>query len=393
MPRLVAGVVGILVVLGVATWLAFGHHFGGNHLSARHKKQSTASMAKWTLIATVNNPTPGYARIDSTTPETTVPSAWAGAPSTLPVIASKSGWVKVRLVARPPSPQTAWISSASVSLSRTPFHLLVDRSLRRLLLFRQGRLVMCAPAGVGVPQDPTPLGHYFVAFLARAPKPAYGPFVIVTSAFADTVTDWEQSGNAMITIEGPLGSAKAIGRTGAAVTAGSVRLLDATLEQLREVPPGTPLDVVNALQISSVHESGMCHIRLLRRVKLRVTWHRARFPEKSLSRPSEPELLRVVVCRRAGRGQARCCRGCGPRGKLRAHEQARRLIGEPFTLPGRDRSGQPTATTSRVSADGPVGTKSRLRIRIVHNTALTKAITAPMIKMSLKPFTKLARAA
>jgi hypothetical protein len=103
---------------------------------------------------------------------------------------------------------------------------------------------MCAPAGVGTEANPTPFGYYFVALLAQPPEATWGPFVMVTSAFADTITDWEQANASVITIEGPLNSAGAIGVTGAAVTTGAVRVPAQALQQLRVVPAGTPLDVV-----------------------------------------------------------------------------------------------------------------------------------------------------
>ena len=189
----------------------------------------------------------------------TVPSTWADAPSSLPVIAALPGWVEVRLVARPPAPGTAWIPSASASITRTPYRIVVDLTLTRLLLFRHSQLKMCVPAGVGAAVTSTPVGHYFVALFAQPPTPEYGSFVIVTSAFADTVTDWQQAGDPVVTIEGPLNSEAAIGRSGARVTTGSVRLLGRDLDRLRVVPSGSPIDVVNALRAAlTPHERKTC---------------------------------------------------------------------------------------------------------------------------------------
>lgn len=265
MLRRVAAGFGAVVVLGVVVGVVQllvgtspGHE---DRTPAHHGQRMAARIVPWTLIATVHIPTPGYASPRSLTPTLTVPPSWAGAPSALPVVASQPGWIKVRVVARPPGQQTAWIRYSSATLARTPFRVVVDISLKRLLLFRRGELVMCAPAGIGTPQDPTPLGHYFVALLARSPRRAYGPFVIVTSAFANTVTDWEQSGDPMITIEGPLDSASAIGTIGARVTTGGIRLLDRDLDRLRDVPPGTALDIVNKVQLAPArHDHRMCQL-------------------------------------------------------------------------------------------------------------------------------------
>jgi hypothetical protein len=61
----------------------------------------------------------------------------------------------------------------------------------------------------------TPIGHFFVASFAPAPSSAWGPFVIVTSAHSNAITDWEESGDAVVAIHGPLGEDAEIGTTGA----------------------------------------------------------------------------------------------------------------------------------------------------------------------------------
>jgi lipoprotein-anchoring transpeptidase ErfK/SrfK len=83
-----------------------------------------------------------------------------------------------------------------------------------------------------------------VALFAQAPSLAYGAFVIVTSAHSNAISDWEESGDAITAIHGSLGSDAAIGTTGARVSHGCVRLHDGDLTQLRNVPAGTPIDIV-----------------------------------------------------------------------------------------------------------------------------------------------------
>jgi lipoprotein-anchoring transpeptidase ErfK/SrfK len=68
---------------------------------------------------------------------------------------------------------------------------------------------------------------------------------MVTSAHSDSITDWEESGDAMIAIHGPLGAQAAIGTTGAAVSHGCIRLQLTDLSQLRVVPVGSPVDIVD----------------------------------------------------------------------------------------------------------------------------------------------------
>jgi lipoprotein-anchoring transpeptidase ErfK/SrfK len=143
-----------------------------------------------------------------------------------------------------PNGSTAWISERHVQLTRSSYRIVIDLSSRHLLLYRNGIVVLDAPAGVGTVADPTPVGHFFVASFAAAPSSAWGPFVIVTSAHSDAITDWEQSGDAVVAIHGPLGEDAEIGTTGAQISHGCVRLHDPALAQLRGVPDGSPIDVV-----------------------------------------------------------------------------------------------------------------------------------------------------
>jgi hypothetical protein len=100
------------------------------------------------------------------------------------------------------------------------------------------------PAGIGAPDDPTPTGFYFMPMQYPSPGPGYGPFVLVTSDHSDTITDWENSGDAVIGIHGPLGEDDAIGTTGARISHGCIRLHDTALRKLSRVPAGTPVDII-----------------------------------------------------------------------------------------------------------------------------------------------------
>lgn len=172
----------------------------------------------------------------------TIPATWYGAPSALPVIGQQPGWLQVRLQTRPDG-STAWVRSMDMTVAATPYRIDIDLSRKRLELLRQGKVILDAPAGIGTAQDPTPSGDYFVAFFEQAPNPGYGPFVLVTSAHSNAITDWAQSGDALVGIHGPLGDDGSIGTEGAALSHGCVRLHDNDLEQLRQVPAGTPIDI------------------------------------------------------------------------------------------------------------------------------------------------------
>jgi lipoprotein-anchoring transpeptidase ErfK/SrfK len=176
----------------------------------------------------------------------TVPATWYGRPSVLPVIAARPGWVEVRLAQRP-NGSTTWLSSSAVKLSSTPYRIVIDVTTMRLSLFDRGQQVLSAPAGIGTAGDPTPTGQFFVAFDEPPPQPnlGYGPFIMVTSAHSPNISNWEDSGDAVIGIHGPVGADSFIGASGARISHGCIRLHEQALRQLASVPAGTPIDVVS----------------------------------------------------------------------------------------------------------------------------------------------------
>ncbi|HEY1989181.1 MAG TPA: L,D-transpeptidase [Acidimicrobiales bacterium] len=208
---------------------------------------SPINVAPSSLIATLKGPTPAYSDPTTSTVLGTISASWSGAALALPVIAEQGQRAEVRLLQRPNN-GTAWIARASVTLTYSSYHLYVDLSTNQLLLYNASKLVLRAPAGLGAAPTPTPVGNYFVVLFAKSPSPAYGPFVMVTSAIADTVTDWEQDGNPMVAVTGPLDTEAAIARGGGRVSQASIRLLTDDLSHLRNVPAGTPVDVVATLK-------------------------------------------------------------------------------------------------------------------------------------------------
>jgi len=198
-----------------------------------------------TLVATTNGSIPGYAAPDAPAPSMTVPGTWYGYPSVLPVITTEPGWLYVRLAQRP-NGSTIWVRQSDVTLSSTPYSMVVDLTTMHLYVFDSGTQVFDFPAGVGAPNDPTPTGHYFMPMQYPSPGPGYGPFVLVTSDHSDSITDWENSGDAIIGIHGPIDpyDDSLIGTTGAAISHGCIRLHDADLAQLSVIPAGTPIDVI-----------------------------------------------------------------------------------------------------------------------------------------------------
>ena len=206
-----------------------------------------------TVVPTAQDPSSLVATLTETAPDSatpggpqsgTVPATWYGAASALPVLAQDGGYLEVRLAQRP-NGSTAWIAASAATLSSTPYKIVIDLATERLDLYKAGELVMSAPAGIGTRQDPTPTGNFFVALFASPPSAAWGPFIMVTSGHSNAISDYEESGDAIVAIHGPLGADAAIGATGARVSHGCVRLHDVDLAQLRGVPVGSPVQIIN----------------------------------------------------------------------------------------------------------------------------------------------------
>jgi lipoprotein-anchoring transpeptidase ErfK/SrfK len=211
--------------------------------SGKAPETTRAPIVKWTIVAKLLRPAPKYASATATQAHGTIPLTWRGGASVLPVLRSTPTRLLVR-VAQRPNGQEAWIRSRDATLSRTPYEIVIHLSSTHLVLFKHGQRILSTPIGVGTPTHPTPKGAFFVALFAAPPSSAYGPFVIVTSAHSNTITDWDHSGDASIGIHGPLGQDAAIGTTGARISHGCIRLHVPALRQLRPVPAGSPVYIV-----------------------------------------------------------------------------------------------------------------------------------------------------
>ena len=93
----------------------------------------------------------------------------------LPVLATEPGWLEVRLAQRP-NESTTWIQQSQVTLSTTPYQIVVDLATMHLTVYEYDNAILDFPAGIGAPDDPTPTGEYFMTMkvprLTRATDPS-----------------------------------------------------------------------------------------------------------------------------------------------------------------------------------------------------------------------------
>lgn len=197
----------------------------------------------YTLLATPKGVISGYFSPDGRKVRNLSPT-WQGEPLTMPVRSIRDGYYDVRLPGRP-NDSTIWVKKSQVIVGESAYQILINLQTTHLQLIYKGRTILNAPVGVGTNQDPTPTGRFFVAFYAQPSSSGYGPFVMVTSAHSNTITDWEDSGDAMVAIHGPLGAGRTIGRHGARVSHGCIRMHLNDQIKLRNVPVGSPVIIIS----------------------------------------------------------------------------------------------------------------------------------------------------
>jgi len=230
-------------------------------VAVRHPRpRPVPAVAPTSLIASLTGPSDAYTSPFATSRLLVVAPTWESQPTILAVVQMFPHWLEVRLLPPTSASQTAWLRLSDVSISQTPYRIVVDLSSARLLLYRLARPILCAPAAIGTATYPTPAGHFFVTLFAQSPSPDYGPFVMLTSAASEGVTDWEEAGQPVVTIAGALGASDLIRAGGARVTTGAVRLNDADLDMLRPVPVGSPIDIVATPSRALARDERTCAI-------------------------------------------------------------------------------------------------------------------------------------
>lgn len=165
--------------------------------------------------------------------------------TTLPVIGRRTDargvrWLHVKLPGRP-NGHAGWIQRGRTNVSTTDWHIVVDLSLRRVIVYRNGRAVRSASAIVGKPSTPTPRGQFFVeeSVELRA-SDAGAPFALALSADSNVLQEFD-GGPGQIALHG----LENIGGTlGSAVSHGCVRLDSATMRWLvSRIGPGVPVTI------------------------------------------------------------------------------------------------------------------------------------------------------
>jgi hypothetical protein len=148
-------------------------------------------------------------------------------------------WLRIQLPIWP-NGQAGWIAGSDVRLAEVADRVVIDVSERRLVRIRQGEQVARLPIAVGSAATPTPPGRYFVWAKVDTDRPSgpYGSFILGLSGFSDSIEPWKEfPGEPRLAIHG----SDDPGDAGRAISKGCVRVSNALLRHLRDVPMGTPV--------------------------------------------------------------------------------------------------------------------------------------------------------
>ncbi len=168
-----------------------------------------------------------------------------GERTVLPVLGHRTGadglgWLHVRLPGRP-NGRTGWIRRRATVASTTSWHIVVDTSRRRVIVYRNGRPVRLVKAVVGKPSTPTPRGQFFVEEAIRLRAADVGaPFALALSARSDVLQEFA-GGPGQIALHGLMNIG---GVLGSAVSHGCVRLGNDMMRWLVvRIGPGVPVTI------------------------------------------------------------------------------------------------------------------------------------------------------
>jgi lipoprotein-anchoring transpeptidase ErfK/SrfK len=148
-------------------------------------------------------------------------------------------WVRVRMPGRP-NGHTGWIRAERTRRTATAWHLVLDLSARRVIVYRSGRTRHRFLAVVGKPSTPTPRGAFFIEEGVALPSHTGGPFALATSARSNVLQQFE-GGPGQIALHGTYGLA---GAPGTAASHGCIRLRTRAITWLAaHVGTGVPLTI------------------------------------------------------------------------------------------------------------------------------------------------------
>ncbi|NNG38600.1 L,D-transpeptidase [Flexivirga sp. ID2601S] len=179
---------------------------------------------------------PGFAK-PGADPITVIPKSQFGSATWLPVINQRSGWVQVRLPARP-NGATAWVPAAGLGMAQTSWSVKVALGAGTITVSKDGTEQGSWPIGQGMAATPTPVGQTFLLGSFVDPKQTFSPVIYALGTHSDTL-DTYGGGPGTVAVHGWPTQEGRIGK----VSHGCVRVPPAGLAIFAKLPTGTPIDI------------------------------------------------------------------------------------------------------------------------------------------------------
>ncbi len=167
-----------------------------------------------------------------------------GGAHVLPIVAKQSvagrDWLRVRLAGRP-NGKTGWIPASDAEVIALHWRILVVKSSRVMVIYRDGKRARRLRVVVGAKNTPTPTGHFSVMEHVRLGTTwsRYG-WGLALTAFSNVLKHYDGGqGQVAIHARGTL-----TGALGTASSHGCVRVRDTDASWLaHRIPNGTPVDI------------------------------------------------------------------------------------------------------------------------------------------------------
>jgi lipoprotein-anchoring transpeptidase ErfK/SrfK len=174
-------------------------------------------------------------------PAAALPATEIGSQTWVPVVASRPGWDRVLLPARPDR-STGWIylGGGGLQSAYTPYRVEINLAAYRLTVLDSGRRLGSWTIAEGAAGTPTPAGRTFLLASLAPRHPTYSPLILPLGTHSDTLTTFG-GGPGTVALHGwPDPSV-----FGQAVSHGCVRVPAAALRALSTLPLGTPVMIIS----------------------------------------------------------------------------------------------------------------------------------------------------
>lgn len=162
-----------------------------------------------------------------------------GSPTVLPVVEGPvDGWILVSLPGRP-NEATGWVEADQFDYAKVDQRIEVELATSTLTFFIRDEPVITTDVAIGSPDNPTPLGEFFVTDIVKLTDPTgpWGPFALGLSGRSDTITEFN-GGDGIIGIHGT----NRPDRIGDPVSLGCVRVPNEVIAELAgQVQLGIPV--------------------------------------------------------------------------------------------------------------------------------------------------------